>query len=222
MNTEQIKAKVRNILSSSIGMIGRDTALKLLDALEAAERERDELRENLAVMDGHLSASRALKQLWKNRAWDAEEEIARRDAAAGEPVAWTDDNGLHLLKETSGVMVHPTQERGGNISLFTAAQPAVLPPKLSMDIDPELQGEFRVHESIRRKGFNQALDAALELGAKPQNPVVLPGRYDIEEMSGDPWQSYRCIEPDEDGEYMRRDEVLTALDAAGVPYEVKE
>lgn len=50
----------------------------------AAERERDELRESLAVIDGHLSASRALKQLWKNRAWDAEEEIARRDAAAKE------------------------------------------------------------------------------------------------------------------------------------------
>lgn len=66
----------------------------LHERVGAAERERDELRECLAVMDGRLSASRALKQLWKNRAGDAEEEIARRDAAAGEAVEHPDD--LHF------------------------------------------------------------------------------------------------------------------------------
>lgn len=37
-------------------------------------------------------------------------------------------------------------------------------------------------------------------------------------MSGDPWQSYRCIEPDDDGEYIRLDEMLSALNDAGVPH----
>lgn len=215
MNTEQIKAKVRNILSSSIGMITRDTALKLLDALEAAERERDELRA------GRDTLQRAVDNL------DAERdvmraELARRDAAASKPVAWISERNLKNLGKAFSVRVKHEPVMVRPIALYTAAPPAALPPKLSMDIDPELQGEFRVHEAIRRKGFNQALDAALELGALPKNPVTIPGRYDIAEMSGNNWQSYRCIEPDGDGEYIRLDEMLSALDAANVPHKVKE
>lgn len=36
-------------------------------------------------------------------------------------------------------------------------------------------------------------------------------RYDIEEMSGDPWRSYRCIGEDDDGDYVRLEDVLRVL-----------
>lgn len=36
-------------------------------------------------------------------------------------------------------------------------------------------------------------------------------RYDIEETSGDPWRSHRCIEEDEEGDYVRLEDVLRVL-----------
>lgn len=241
MSTEQIKAKVRNILSSSVGMIGRDTALKLLDALEAAEaerdefresfnsnesekqtlfhqkdmlltaninigknlkqaeRERDELRESLAVMDGHLSASRALKQLWKNRAWDAEEEIARRDAAAGEPVglviADVFGDGDRYLK------VKPINTKGlfiGCNLLYTVAPPAVLPP------DKPVNTDLSRTDIMKNIAYNQALNDVKALGAQPQKPVVIP---DL---------PHDCDRTEAHFKY------IAALDAANVPYEIKK
>ncbi len=54
--------------------------IDLIERLEPAERERDELRDKLL-------ARQAVKEVWQDRAWSAEEEIARRDAAVGEVVA---------------------------------------------------------------------------------------------------------------------------------------
>lgn len=244
MRNEQIKAKVKTILSlpsgsDRRGVIGRDTAQAMLDVIEALEAERDSyrasfnnqrIRADLAVAQcediratisgpskeienlrlrieslmGRVDAvestaptpfayNAACKALDKHRARAdaAEAEIARRDAAAGEAVAgeavaWeittkpgefslTPDKSTAIRAITNGCCVR---------ELYTAVPPAVLPHKLSMDIDPELQGEFRVHEAIRRKGFNQALDAALELGAQPQKPVVLPALFNLK-MAGD-------------------------------------
>lgn len=36
-------------------------------------------------------------------------------------------------------------------------------------------------------------------------------RYDIAEKSGNPWESYRCIEEDSDGDYLRREDVIRLL-----------
>lgn len=36
-------------------------------------------------------------------------------------------------------------------------------------------------------------------------------RYDIEEMSGNPFASYRCINEDECGDYLRREDVIRLL-----------
>lgn len=36
-------------------------------------------------------------------------------------------------------------------------------------------------------------------------------RYDIVEKSGNPWESYRCIEEDGDGDYLRREDVIRLL-----------
>ncbi|UVX30821.1 hypothetical protein S8a_00002 [Klebsiella phage VLCpiS8a] len=38
-------------------------------------------------------------------------------------------------------------------------------------------------------------------------------RYDIKEMSGNPFESYRCIEEDEDGDYVRVEDVQALVDA---------
>lgn len=196
----------------------------LFKDLEAAERERDELRKTLHSTQG--GATEAIKNVmrlqeeisrlnkesqrlsdqlgacdrqrldWLKRALTAEAELARRYAAASEPVAVVREviNGLHVTLY---------QILPAGTELFTAAPPAVLPPKLSMDIDPEMQGEFRVHEAIRRKGFNQALEAALELGAQPQKPVFMPKSERIN-----------------NGYYFDMDDIFVALDAAAVNYKV--
>ncbi|RAP72988.1 hypothetical protein [Candidatus Erwinia dacicola] len=60
---------------------------------EAAERERDELR---AERDGAMESALAVADVWVRRAKDAEAELARRDAAAGEPefyVRYRSDGG---------------------------------------------------------------------------------------------------------------------------------
>lgn len=241
MSNEQIKAKVRNILSSSVGMIGRDTAFKLLDALEAAERDRDELRatisgpikeiDNLKLRIESLMGrvdlfestaptpfayNAACKALDKHRARAdaAEAEIARRDAAAGEPVAWeittkpgefslTPDKSTAIRAITNGCCVR---------ELHATVPPAVLPPEKPVNTD------LSRTDIMKNIAYNQALNDVKALGAQSQKPVTIPGRYDIAEMSGDPWQSYRCIEPDDDGEYIRLDEILSALNDAGVPH----
>lgn len=241
MSNEKIKDKVRNILSSSVGMIGRDTAFKLLDALEAAERDRDELRatisgpikeiDNLKLriesLMGRVDAvestaptpfayNAACKALDKHRARAdaAEAEIARRDAAAGEPVAWQfyDDGSWHNGSNHNNHREN-TEKAGYRIrELFPAAAPAVLPPEKPVNTD------LSRTDIMKNIAYNQALNDVKALGAQSQKPVTIPGRYDIAEMSGDPWQSYRCIEPDDDGEYIRLDEILSALNDAGVPH----
>lgn len=164
----------------------------LFKDLEATERERDELRLEIARIGG----ARAM-------------EVLRRDAEVGEPVAWVcGDEEIRDFKAGREVTIVRDCDDSDleYLPLYTAAPPAVLPHKLSMDIDPELQGEFRVHEAIRRKGFNQAL-AALALGAQQQKVVELPNQSEYE----DPLSAYEALE-----------HVKAALDAAGVKWEVKK
>lgn len=74
-------------------------------------------------------------------------------------------------------------------------------------------------ESLESKnsGLGKALGAAEKRVAELEaREVVLTGRYDIHEMSRNPFESYRCIEPDADGDYLRRDDVIEALAAAGI------
>lgn len=44
-------------------------------------------------------------------------------------------------------------------------------------------------------------------------------RYDIEEMSGNPWESYRCIEENEEGDYVKYDDYM-ALKAEFMAYKL--
>lgn len=214
----------------------------IIDALIAAERERDELLTEVNRLDteshrlsDQLGACDRERRDWIKRYQVADAELARRDAAAGEPVAYIDISHLDqfgwafVFKKPSPML------EGCNYPVY-GMPPAVLPPKLSMDIDLELQGEFRVHEAIRRKGFNQALDAALELRAQPQKPVVLPEPHahliwiqagrgpddywdDVEVSRSD---KDRCCDGSERYAVYSEFEVKAMLDAVGVPYEVKK
>lgn len=192
-----------------ISVVSPSTITALVDRIEAAEREREELRawrDTLQRAVDNLDAERDVLRA----------EIARRDAAAGEPAFYIAASDVDNLKRSHVVEAAISKViRFDEIPAYTAAPPALLPPEKPVNTD------LSRTDIMKNIAYNQALNDVKALGAQPQKPVVLPCRYDIEEMSGDPWQSYRCIEPDEDGEYMRRDEVLTALDAAGVPYEVK-
>lgn len=115
-----------------------------VDRLEAAERERDELKQRLANSEHQLHMAELAKfnlrnqrraQFSKRR--EAEAEIARRDAAAGEPVAWqyryNDGGGIgdwYTVASESECNHLPCFERR---AIYTAAQPAVL-PELEQDV----------------------------------------------------------------------------------------
>ncbi|MBP2157166.1 hypothetical protein [Erwinia rhapontici] len=126
-------------------LFGAANALEgLTDRLEAAERERDELHKMLtATQDGaaeainhslqlqsDLKASSDNAMTWMKRALLAEKDIARRDAAALEPVAVVDiqrgrgDGKKFALCYTSAGHSLPDDV----YNLYTAAQPIVLPP----------------------------------------------------------------------------------------------
>lgn len=59
---------------------------ELKGELEAAERERDEYKHRCKVSDGACAIAEQQREHWMRRAKAAEAEIARRDAAASEPV----------------------------------------------------------------------------------------------------------------------------------------
>lgn len=54
----------------------------------------------------------------------------------------------------------------------------------------------------------QASRAAIE--------VELPQRYDIQEMSSNPWDSYRCIEEVEGGDYVHVEDIISTIEQLGL------
>lgn len=165
-------------------------------------------------------ATSALSQAISGKEEDIIAELlTERSAQPQKPAEASEPVGYLFTSSEGNVVYSPCPWAVEGLTLqgpvYAAAPPAVLPHKLSMDIDPELQGEFRVHEAIRRKGFNQALDAALELGAQPQKVVELPAP---EKDGGTDWQgdiTAGCVN-------RMRDKCIAALDAANVKWEVKK
>lgn len=162
--------------------------------VEAEERERDELR-TLAEEQSKLAGINAA------RAQKAEAEIARRDAAAGEPVAVLYRNGDVLTKAECGKYFEICCKV--ETPLYTAAPPAVLPP----DITFESKG-FRSLTS-EDMAYNLALMKARELGAQQQEVVELDNVFSVN-VAG---VAVRVV--------LLKD-VSTSLDAAGVKWEVKK
>lgn len=164
--------------------------IELIERLEVAERERDELRKILQATQG--GAAEAIKNVmrlqeeisrldkesqrlsdqlgacdrqrldWLKRALTAEAEIARRDAAASGPVAIVREviNGIHV---TLYQRIEPGTE-------LYAAPPAVLPPE--MKPEPE---KYDVIDHGFIAGYNQCRADALALGAQQQKTVTLQG-----------------------------------------------
>ncbi|MBP2156921.1 hypothetical protein [Erwinia rhapontici] len=256
MSTQQLKELSQKCLSmrvevdqnaayaNFIAHVEPQEIVSLFERLEAAERERDNAQTS---RDLHREVSVVLN----DRLIAAETELARRDAAASEPVGYlfTSSEGQVVYSPCPWVVEgltlqgpiytapHPAvvsdaaagepvglqcmgdsgkwqdcasrevaESHGFTMfrELYTAAQPAVLP------VVTDLAVELLTAALIDGADAKTALTlAAPSLGAQPQKPVVLPFlNVAIKHVFGI-------------GAY-RADEVLAALAAAGVPYEVKK
>ena len=118
--------------------------------LAAAARERDDLKQRLANAEHQLHMDELAKfnlrnqrkaQFRKRR--EAEAELARRDAAAGEPDYWQfkSVNGDWIGIGESG-MRQAVSEGVEVRPLYTAASPAVLPPEKITEIMQGAWNEF--------------------------------------------------------------------------------
>ncbi|WYM31485.1 hypothetical protein VL73_3 [Erwinia phage VL73] len=213
MNTQQLK-ELRNALScwqddydcdddkEQYDMFG--AAIDAVSRLEAAERERDDLKEN---------QTRALQLVARRerQVLRYQKEIARRDAAAGEPVYQVGTDG-HWYDCKEYIYQEAKERRDACRILYTAALPAVL---LQSDID-------RIVPAIDPDGLDEAkhyIEHALyvdrerirselkALGAQQQKVVELPQPVKWPEI---PFK------------YFSEEQVFSMLDSAGVKWEVKK
>lgn len=217
-----------------------EAMISATDHAAAADRELYEaIMTRLEVSEGLSIATRRYEL--------AEEEIARRDAAAGEPVGLLEFSDYMTAEELAGmkprrVAVKELFEGGLKVGdhLYTAAPPAVLPPE--MKPEPE---KYDVIDHGFITGYNQCRAEALALGAPPQKPAVVSDDALREVIRI--WQRSGCPSPEvysqmrealgaqpqkpvsmpesvriDNGYYFDMDDIFVALDAANVPYEVKK
>lgn len=143
--------------------------------LEAAERERDELRA----------------------------ELARREAAAGEPVGLIREN-----PDDIGLMAEFEVMPPAGTKLYTAARPAVLPPEVFMSdaIKGNVTSDFM-------DGANWMRQQCLDLGAQQQKAVELPASKSMLSRNSLDEDYVTCIA-------VPLSDLTEALDAANVKWEV--
>lgn len=192
----------------------RENSAALRDKLEAAERERDELRGKVKKFESYRSIKSKLFTAVLDRAKNAEAELARRDAAASEPVGFVHESQLARIKPECGVTAWIRTSPGdGDIPIYTAAQPAVLLSPLdnwhisASGVMASLQ--FKGDEMSFTAGANWMREQCLALGAQQQKVVELNNVFSIN-VAGVP---VRVV--------LLKD-VSTSLDAAGVKWEVKK
>ncbi|QGU87043.1 hypothetical protein [Erwinia sorbitola] len=213
----------------------------LLAENEQLRRERDELKQRLANSEHQLHMAELSKfnlrsqrkaQFRKRR--EAEAELARRDAAAGEPFAyayryagcetcegfqnWRDE----LSKERPAEWMIETGKVTDLKELYTVAQPAVLPPEKIMKIMQHVWNEFCEDTGCYPDDFEyqneqlffdagrwaiQVAERISSLNVQGQKVVELPGT----ECIG--WLKEAIQEHDT--------KWLAALDAAGVKWDRK-
>ncbi|MBC3945794.1 hypothetical protein H8S21_10695 [Erwinia persicina] len=226
----------------------------LHERAEAAERERDELKH---IQEHNVKIKQAMNERFKRaererdefkalaegqselagrnaaRVQKAEEEIARRDAAASEPV------GLQCMGDSGKWQDCASREVAESLGftqfreLCTEAPPAVLPPEKITEIMQDLWNEFCDDTGCYPDDFeyqNEQLffdagrwamlvaERISSLGAQPQKHVVLPAdrtddksvsTFDSEKFYDAGWNSRGKADKE-------------ALDAANVKWEVKE
>lgn len=111
------------------GEVERDTCSFLIEELEAAQQRIAELERNQEL-------NLKIKQAMVERFTRTEAELARRDAAAGEPVAFTHESEISNMRAT-GLYIRGfpadrrlNAEEGYTVALFTSAQASALPWKV--------------------------------------------------------------------------------------------
>lgn len=161
------------------GELERKTCRSLIEWLEAAERERDELRaeqaehdEQIARMESKFSLAKRALDSKTARCEKAEAELRRRDAAAGEPYGYV-HKSLYEAVGSAGLSNDHEAYRDSptHIALYTAAPPAVLPSEveeLSMQIrrlvhslknsNPDSSLLKSVPDYMQRKGYWKITD----------------------------------------------------------------
>lgn len=206
-NDQYVKAVEYSHTLEKLLIMERENISALRNKLEDTERERDEA---IAEHRKHAASLLADRGLLRQRAEAAEAELARRDAAACDPVAWQyrynygKVGDWKTVDSDSECNHSPCYERR---AIYTAAPPAVLPPAISTDgLDPESRDIDDVRNLAHIVGANWMRQQCLELGAQQQKVVELPDPADDSLMST--WQF--------------KDAVINALDAVGVKWEVKK
>ena len=110
------------------------------------------------------------------------------------------------------------KEEGGTVRmLYTAAPPAVLPPEVTEPV-----GEWCLDDregAAWMAGANWMREQCLALGTQQQKVVELPQLYGCEGYHID--EAY-LVADSEDGEAFLKEDVIAALDAANVKWEVKK
>lgn len=191
---------------------------ELKGELEVAERERDEYKHRCKVSDGTCDIAEQQRDHWMQRAKAAEEELARRDAAAGE----ADPVGL-INGEREPVLYGAHIGIAIGEKLYTAAPPAVFPCASDASQGWEVNPEYLQSVATRScdaDGVNPSLETVesviLALGAQPQKPVVLPAMFNLK-MAGDV-KTKQYFKGSND----TIKQIAGLLDAANVKYEVKK
>lgn len=156
--------------------------ISLISRLESVERERDELRaeqaehdEQIARMESKFSLAKRALDSKTARCEKAETELRRRDAAAGEPYGYV-HKSLYEAVGSAGLSNDHEAYRDSptHIALYTAAQPAVVPPAMTYAEALKVSDWKNDQASIWVEGANWMRQQCLELGAQQQKVVQLP------------------------------------------------
>jgi len=198
----------------------------LIDQLESAERERDELRaeqaehdEQIARMESKFSLAKRALDSKTARCEKAETELRRRDAEAGEPYGYVHKSLYEAVGSAGLSNDHEAyRDSPAHIALYTAAPPAVLPPKYA--------DELTVRAELIEAYSKTQCEIAQELGCDSDNESILKAICEIKELGA---QQQKVVElpdpvkwPEIPFKYFSEEQVFSMLDAAGVKWEVKK
>lgn len=124
------------------------------------QTELEIARQRIAELEHNQELNLKIKQAMFERFTRAEAELARRDAAAGEPVAWQflgDSGQWFSIHDPDEATKYGYKVRG----LFPATQPSALPPEMTRDVS-----NYDVVDHGFISGYNQAIADAKALGCK--------------------------------------------------------
>ncbi len=134
----------------------------LIDQLEAA-------RQRIAVLEDKEFRSSEIKKIMRERFEAAEAELARRDAAAGEPIAWINEDELPENYPYDDMYPYSKVDIVRLFPVFgpnTAAQLSALPPEVTHADGPCVVVNGQLNNAWAT-GANWMREKVKELGCKP-------------------------------------------------------